>query len=183
MILVTSGQDSCNTWTSSWNIRTKPLSAERNFYMEHHDLDPYPIPKDETPLFINEPWLIDKYLFDYSERIKEPEAAEDNVRVYVPLDINREAILRRLRLLISQYQEANEDNEMHFSRDVDMLVSQIEIYDQIWYVRHMPKEGKHSVEAISLVKDFIILLESIPDGCAESFPFETIDELREEYLS
>ncbi len=150
--------------------------------MEHHDLDPYPIPKDETPLFVNEPWLIDKYMFDYSERMKEPEDKEDNVRIFVPMDINREAILRRLRLLIDHYEEANEDNEMDFSCDVSMLISQIEIYDQIWYVRHMPKEGKHSAEAIVLVKEFISLLEEIPDGCAESFPFEIIDELKEEYL-
>lgn len=26
----------------------------------HHDLDPYPIPKDRTPMFINEPWIIDE---------------------------------------------------------------------------------------------------------------------------
>ena len=32
-----------------------------------------------------------------------------------------------------------------------MLVAQIEIYDQIWYVRHMPKEGEHSAEAIYLL--------------------------------
>ncbi len=31
---------------------------------------------DKAPLFINEPWLIDKYLFDYSDRIKEPENTE-----------------------------------------------------------------------------------------------------------
>ena len=30
----------------------------------------------KAPLFINEPWLIDKYLFDYSDRIKEPENTE-----------------------------------------------------------------------------------------------------------
>ena len=27
--------------------------------MERHSLDPYPMPKDKTPLYINEPWLID----------------------------------------------------------------------------------------------------------------------------
>ncbi len=99
------------------------------------------------------------------------------------MDINREAILRRLRMLISHYEEANEDNELSFSSDVGMLISQIEIYDQIWFVRHMPDKRKHSAEAVRLVKDFVSLLEDIPDGCAERFPFEEIDELREEYLS
>ena len=63
-------------------------------------------------------------------------------------------------------------------QDVEMLISQIEIYDQIWYVRHMPKDGEHSLEA----KELIAKLEEIPDGCAERFPFEIIDRLREEYL-
>lgn len=30
--------------------------------MEHHDLDIDPIPKESRPLFINEPWLIDRSL-------------------------------------------------------------------------------------------------------------------------
>ena len=71
---------------------------------------------------------------------------------------------------------------MCFSVDVDALISQIEVYDQIWYVRHMPKEGDHSQKAIDLVKDFIKRLEEIPDGCAECFPFDTIEQLKGEYL-
>lgn len=78
--------------------------------------------------------------------------------------------------------EANEANESEFSVDVNMLVAQVEIYDQIWYIRHMPDRGKHSVEAIELVKEFIKKLEDIPDRCAESFLFELINELRREYL-
>lgn len=50
--------------------------------MEHHRLDPYPIPKDKTPLCINEPWLIDKSLLEYPPR-REPDEKEDNVRIYV----------------------------------------------------------------------------------------------------
>ena len=63
------------------------------------------------------------------------------------------------------------------------IVSQIEIYDQIWYVSHMSKKkGNHSAEAVELVKEFVALLEEIPDACAERFPFEEIDELKQEYL-
>ena len=47
----------------------------------------------------------------------------------------------------------------------------------------MPEEGRHSAEAVLLVKDFVSRPEEIPDGCAECFPFETIDELKKEYLS
>lgn len=151
--------------------------------MEHHSLDPYPIPKEKTPLFINEPWLIDRTRLEYAYDVREPQGEKDNIRIYVPLDLNKEAILQRLDMVIMRYGEANEKNEMDFSIDVDMLISQVEIYDQVWYVRHMPEKGEHSREAIELVKEFVQRLEEIPDGCAELFPFETIDILKEEYLS
>lgn len=149
--------------------------------MEYHRLDPYPIPKAKSPLYINEPWLIDDSITEILPDTREPESQEDNIRVYIPLDINRKAILRRLETTIARYGEANEENESDFHLDVDKLISQVEIYDQIWYVRHMPPEGKHSREAIGLVKEIIARLEEIPDGCAECFPFETIDTLKNEY--
>ena len=69
------------------------------------------------------------------------------------------------------------------SIDVGMIISQLEIYDQIWFVRHAPKKGEHSREAIELVTEIIARLEGIPDGCAECFPFELIDEFKQEYLT
>ena len=155
--------------------------------MEHHNIDIWPIPEDKKPCYINEPWLTDGSLLDYNaesikEQLQAPDREKDNIRVYVPLDLNRKAILRRLDWLILRYGEADEANEIHFSSDVERLVSQIEIYDQFWSVRHMPKEGEHSAEAVSLVRKFVDRLSEIPDGCAECFPFELIDELREEYL-
>ena len=148
----------------------------------HHDLDIHPIPEEKNHLFINEPWLIDRSHAVMDTAIKTPEPAEDNIRVYIPLDINKAAIIRRLFDLIDRYGEANEDNEFNFSSDVDALVSQIEIYDQIWNARHVPERGGHSREAVELVEEFIDKLEEIPDGGAELFPFELIEELREEYL-
>lgn len=47
----------------------------------------------------------------------------------------------------------------------------------------MPKKGEHSREAKELVTEIIARLEDIPDGCAECFPFELIDELKQEYLT
>lgn len=150
--------------------------------MEYHRLDPYPNPKDKTPLYIDEPWLIDNSIMEIRLDASEPEQQEDNVRVYIPLDINRKAVLRRLQMTIARYGEANEENESDFKMDIEALISQVEIYDQIWYVRHMPPESKHSIEAIELVKEIIALLEEIPDGCAETFPFEIIETLKGEYL-
>ena len=153
--------------------------------MEHHKLDVYPVPKEKSPLYINEPWLIDKSLSQYSEETLpiEPDNAEDNIRIYIPMDLNKEAILRRLDYVINHYGKANERNEMNFSLDVQSIISQIEIYDQVWFARHMPHKGHHSSEAISLVEEFVAHLEQIADGCAECFPFEIINDLKSEYLS
>ena len=85
--------------------------------MEHHSLDPYPIPKDKKPLYINEPWLIDKSLLEYPHH-REPDEKEDNIRIYLPMDLNKDAILRRLDNVIGLYGEAREDNEIEFSIDV-----------------------------------------------------------------
>ena len=132
-------------------------------------------------MFINEPWLIDKTLLESCEE-ENPDKEKDNIRVYVPLDINHSAILRRLEAVIDRYGEANEENEMNFSIDVEGILSQVEIYDQIWYVREYQETMRHSQRAVSLIKEIIVLLENIVDGGAECFPFETIEELRKEYL-
>lgn len=106
--------------------------------MEHHDLDIDPIPKESKPLFINEPWLIDRSLQWIRETGYDPTPLpdDDNIRVYLPMDICKSAILRRLADVISLYGHAAEANEMDFSYDVNSLISQIEIYDQVWFVRH-----------------------------------------------
>lgn len=97
-------------------------------------------------------------------------------------NLNRESIMRRLENIISRYGEVSEYNEFNFSQDVDAIIAQIEIYDQIWFVRHMPPNRKHSLEAVELVKQSAARLEEIPDACTECFPFETIDELKREHL-
>lgn len=145
-------------------------------------LDPYPIPKGESPLFINEPWLIDASIDVECLASTQPEAENDNRRVYIPLDLNKKAILRRLDEIIRRYGSANEGNELDFSVDVRRLLYQVDIYDRIWFVRHMPENRKHSHEGISLIQDFVKRLEEIPDECAECFPFEMIEELKKEYL-
>lgn len=148
----------------------------------HHRIDPAPVP--EEVIYINETWIADSTISPIIEGKYQPEDLEDtsadNIRVYVPLDINCEAVLRRLAAIIYKYGEANEDNEMSFQSEVCSLISQIEIYDQIHYGRG-GAEGKHSEEGRRLVRDFVKQLKEIPDGCAEIFPFELIDELEEEY--
>ena len=147
-------------------------------------MDIHPIPKEEAPLFINEPWLIDGTLLELGirrELLKAPDTQSDNIRVYLPLDINREAILRRLDEIICRYRTATEANESNFRHDVNQVMAQFEIYDQIWHIRCM-EEGCHSQKAVRLVREIIARLQAIPDGCAERFPFELIEELENVYL-
>ena len=98
------------------------------------------------------------------------------------MDICKESILRRLSFIINRYGAATEANEMDYAYDVENLIAQIEIYDQIWFVRHMPKQGKHSVEAIELVKEFVVKLEEIEEGDSEMFPYTTIEKLKKEFI-
>ena len=143
----------------------------------HHDLDIYPRPKDQAPLFVNEPWIVDNTLLEGVTG--EENAPDDNIRVYVPLDISKDVILLRLKILISKYGEANEANELAFLGEVRQLVYQIELYDQIWTARNSI-DGMNMV--VELVEEFVTLLEGIPDGCAEHFPFALIEELKQDYL-
>lgn len=154
----------------------------------HHNLETKPVP--EKALYINKPDLADVTINYYGSGKQEEESQADHIRVYVPLDLSADAILRRLRFLIFRYKEANEQNGFDFSVDVGRLVSQIEIYDQVWFIREGrtraisddSESEKHSSKAVELVRRFVTELEEIPDGCAELFPFELIDELRREYL-
>ena len=76
--------------------------------MDHHNLDIYAEPRDKSPLYINEPWIIDETA---DMRISVPDPATDNVRVYVPLDLNRETIIRRLQYIKSKYGDVDWRNE------------------------------------------------------------------------
>jgi len=84
--------------------------------------------------------------------------------------------------IIASYDgEATEKNEMGFRIDVARLFMQVEVYDQYWYVRHTPKDRRHSAEATELVKEFIARMEDIEDLDSETFPFDIIDALKEEF--
>jgi hypothetical protein len=124
--------------------------------------------------------LIDSSLLDELPNTKD-EQEQDNIRVFIPMDINHKAILRRIRTIILKYGEANERNELSFLKEIEAIVAQTEIYDQIWFARTVPQGKKHSEKGTALIREVVSLLREIPDGGAEIFPFELIESLEIEY--
>lgn len=143
--------------------------------MGHHILDIYPDPRRVHHLYINEPELIDESITE-----SRAEAPIDNIRVYVPLDLNKEAILRRLCYIRNKYGEVTWRNETDISVEVRKLISQIEIYDQVHFVRNMPGVNGHSTEARELAMRFIENLEEI-NSVSHSFPHMIIEELKNDF--
>lgn len=66
---------------------------------------------------------------------------------------------------ISQIGGVNEENESEYYTEVNQILSQVEIYDKVWYVRHAPENGKHSEEAVILDKE----TDSYRGICEEKF--------------
>lgn len=154
--------------------------------MDEHQLSSQPLPRGEQPLYVNEPWIIDRTRepedVEDLAKFKQPEPEADNVRVYVPLDLNRRSILRRLADVIERNEPASEQNEFDFSWDVQLVLSQLTIYDQF----HLAKSAttgkeKHSAEGIALAEAIVARLEQVRDAGAECFPFEEIAQLQEEF--
>lgn len=94
--------------------------------------------------------------------------------------------------MIGHYEEANERNEFDFCQNTEALLDLVKICDQFWKEREPDqvlkiekKKGPaalHSKKAVDLIQAFVDILEEIPDGCAEMFPFEMIDRLKREYF-
>ena len=143
----------------------------------HHSLDISPIP--EKVLYINETELADiTALNDYPPDSDGKQ--NDNVRVYVPLDLNHRAIIRRLNDIYRRYKSPDWSNESSFWQETNRLIAELEIYDQVWSVREGVCENGHSKKATDLAIEMISILES-DEGSAECFPFEKVEALREEY--
>lgn len=144
----------------------------------HHTLDIHPIP--EKVLYINEPQLADQTLLNGEHPHNLENHPNDNIRVYVPLDLSRDAILRRLQDIYDRYGYLTEANECKIHQEVSILVSQIEIYDQIWFAREGDCGNRHSRKATELVKNVLELLMK-HEGCGETFPYDLVEELQSEY--
>ena len=160
-----------------------------------HKLDCKPIPEDV--LYINELDLADSVPYEtniemekaLTGKCKEEGGVlpDDNVRIYVPIDINADAIMRRLHLLFVTMDYPTEDNESAYSFAVRRIISQLEIYDQVCVTRNFEESVqkelggvRHSREGIELARRIVDYLEE-NDGTAELFPWDEIEKLRKEF--
>ena len=78
-------------------------------------------------------------------------------------------------------------NESVYSSGVGKVISQLEIYDQVWAARKLDKtvqkgDGgvRHSQQGIELARQIVKYLEDI-EGDAECFPYDEVEELRETF--
>lgn len=161
----------------------------------HHKLDIHPIPKDV--LYVNELSLAGEAPYETKQdedkaltgktRSKGGILPDDNVRIYVPIDLNADIIMWRLYSLQNLLGSPTEKNESDYSSGVSMVISQLEIYDQVWVTRKMDEaiqreDGgvRHSRQGIKLAKQIVKCLED-NEGIAECFPYDEVEKLREAF--
>lgn len=97
----------------------------------------------------------------------------------------RSNIMWQLEVLYNTLGDVEEKNEFAYRDGVQKLIYQLEVYDQVWIERNLTKvigngEKIHSEQGRELAQKMIEYLES-EEGSAELFPYEIIDELKEEY--
>lgn len=143
---------------------------------KHHNLDIAPAP--ESVLYVNEPELADRTIVD--SVLHDDTVYQDHIRVYIPLDISREAILRRIQCIYNRLGSPSWENESDFISEMGGVISQLEIYDQMWFARRGDFGNGHSKYATMLADEIIKVLAD-DEGCAEMFPYEVIEELKAEY--
>ena len=106
----------------------------------HYNLT-YAPSSNAKPLYLDEQWLIDDTYYEFKNL--NPQDKSDNVQVFIPLNLNKDQILRRLDRVISEFGAASERNEFAYRRAVEKILTQLEIFDQIWCERMSIEDGKH----------------------------------------
>lgn len=158
----------------------------------HHKLDIHPIP--ENVLYINELSLAAKVPYETKQETEKALTGktvsdggilpDDNVRIYVPMDLNADNIMRQLQSLYNKLGYPDDENESDYSIGVGRLISQLEIYDQVRVVRDLANATRkvnggelHSQQGIALARKMVEFMEQHV-GNAECFPYDEIGELK-----
>lgn len=114
---------------------------------------------------------------------------DDNVRLYVPLDINEDEIMQSVYSLYCMLGSPTEYNEMQYFSGMNKVLAKLELYDQL-HCRHNFDQVSLNTEtgemhcrsaAVLAKKIKCLLLED--EGCAEMYPYEIIEKLDQIYQS
>ena len=100
----------------------------------HHKLDIHPIP--ENVLYINELSMVTEQVYETTKEVEQALTGktvsnggilpDDNIRIYVPMDLNMNEIMFRVYRLYSVLGYPTERNESEFSTKMEQIVSQLE---------------------------------------------------------
>ena len=103
------------------------------------------------------------------------------------MDLNADIIMWQLYSLHGSLGYPTEKNESVYSSGVSKVISQLEIYDQVWAARKVgeavqKEDGgvRHSQQGIELAKQIVKYLKEI-EGTAECFPYDEIQEQRKAF--
>lgn len=135
----------------------------------------YTLESSPTTIVVDNPLFLDRSIGDLDHE----ETYPDNIRVYAALDINPEAILRRLDHVLWQFKEVGEHNEMQVSSEVCALIEQMDLYDRYWSKKR--NLSGHCPEIVELAQKIVSVLDSFPNIGTELFPDEEIEYLVKEY--
>ncbi|GEM_PF-589748 len=106
---------------------------------------------------------------------------DDNVRIYLPKDINSKSILADLNHLYTQFGDVGENNEEYYSCEVRKPIRFLEIYDSILLENHeietvQTDDKVHTKLAQDTTQEMVkIMMEN--QGWAELFPYEECEQL------
>lgn len=161
----------------------------------HDKLDIHPIP--EEVLYVNELSLVGNVPYETKRDMeravtgkKKSEGGilpDDNVRIYVPMDLNADSIMWRLYSLYDVLGYPTESNESAYCVGVRRVIDQLEICEQVWTARNIEEsiqkengEVRHSRKGIELAGKIAQYLED-NEGIAECFPYDEVEELKREF--
>lgn len=163
------------------------------FYM-HHKLDNHPI--SSHAIYVNDLRFANDVPYESEAELEKAITGkikteggiipDDNVRIYVPMDLNADAIMHQLYMLYDALGPVDEGNEFHYSSGLARIILQLEVYDQAWIARETGKDNQafsaigHSLRGIMLAKQLVKYLKA-NEGVAECFPYEEIEELKEKF--
>lgn len=103
---------------------------------------------------------------------------DDNVRIYVPMDLNADFLLWRLHSLYESLGFPDEGNESAYQEAVGQLISLLQVYDAAQAEKEQARG--HSRKGKRLASEMIRCMEE-HEGTAEHFPYEEMGMLGAEY--